>query len=276
MRWMPTPNRGASTGGSGWAAEGTLLNGGGFQLNSFGSHRQYVFEWPGSSSARVAQTMKSFADGSFGRGLIYFLDPLIYKTNIFPAMWADPSMGVGQEGATLVYGIEPTALPTSGREKNELPVRSAYYNLSSVTAGWRGKEDAVFLPIPEGHLIALGGIYSFTGTGGVYYRTQSTTGALGTIRKMTPLTAASAYVANDTEVNTGSVSGVWVWVGRSSAVSSSATLSALTARILPISDFGTASGFKALEGPWVGGQGHSGCAFIGKPTEIKNGPFNGG
>ena len=232
MQWLPTPNRGAQTGSEGWTAEGQLLNGGRSQLGSFGSHREYVFEWPSTSTAKASQTMKSYADGTFGRGLIYFLDPLIYTTNIFPAMWADPSMGIGQEGATLVYGVDPTALPTSGREQNELPVNSAYYDLTSVSAGWRGKEDAIFLPVPEGYTLSLGAIYSSTGSGGVFYRTQTKTGALGAVTSLTALTPSTSTLVN-TFIGASDLAGVWVYVGKSSAGASSVTATAMTARLLP-------------------------------------------
>lgn len=271
MMWMPTPNRGAQTGGSGWAAEGTTLNGGGFQLNSFGSHRQYIFEWPNTSSAKMAQTMKSYADGSFGRGLIYFLDPLIYTTNILPAMWADPSMGVGQEGASLVYGVDASGLPTSGHATNQIPVTSAYYDLSGIAQGWRGKEDAVFLPVPEGFTLHLGAMFNSSGSGGVFYRTQSSSGALGTVTALTPVNASSTEITN-AEVQGLTLSGVWLFVGKSASGAGSVTLSSMTARLTST----VSPKPRIKEGPWIGGQGHSGCRFIGKPTEIKYGPFNGG
>lgn len=270
MGWFPTPNRGANTSPTGWGDGGTLLTGGGYQLGSFGSHKQYVFEWPRSSSRRVAQLMKSYADGTYGRGLIYFVDPLIYKTNLFPAMWADPSMGLGYEGTSLVYGLDPTSLPTSGWATNDLPVRSAYYDLSSTTSGWRGKEDAVFIPIPEGHTLHLGAIYSSTGTGGALYRTQASNGGLGAIQTLTPMATSTTNLVSASE--TSSNAGVWVWIGRTSSAASTITLTALTARLTKDSRPDPSIG----DGPWVGGQGHSGCRFEGKPTYINNGPLGEG
>lgn len=231
MGWFPTPNRGAQTGGSGWSAEGTTLNGGGFQLNSFGSHRQYIFEWPNTSSAKMAQTMKSYADGSFGRGLLYFIDPLIYTTNVLPAMWADPSMGIGQEGASLVYGVEASGLPTSDNP-NDLPVKSAYYDLGSIAAGWRGKEDAVFIPVPEGYTFSFGSIHSQTGQGRVLYRTQSRTGALGAVTAVTPLLENTSQLVN-TFISGPDLAGVWLFVGKIGAGAGSVTLTAMTGRLLP-------------------------------------------
>lgn len=232
MGWLPTPNRGAQTGGTGWSAEGTTLNGGGFQLNSFGSHRQYIFEWPSTSSAKMAQLMKSYADGSFGRGLIYFLDPLIYMTNVLPAMWADPSMGIGQEGASLVYGVEASRLPTSGHEANSLPVASAYYDLTGVAAGWRGKEDAVFIPIPDGYTLSLGSIHSQSGQGRVMYRTQARNGGLGTVSEVTPLPTSTSTLVN-TFISGPDVAGAWLFVGKAGSGAGSVTLTAMTGRLIP-------------------------------------------
>jgi len=232
MGWFPTPNRSPDLSPSGWADGGTLLNGGGFQLNSFGSHKEYIFEWPQSSQMRYAQLMKSYADGSFGRGLIYFLDPLIYTKNVLPAMWADPSMGVGYEGSSLVYGVDPTALPTSNWETNELPIKSAYYDLGSIATGWRGKEDAVFIPVPEGYTFSFGSIHSQTGQGRVYYRTQSKAGALGTVTEVTPLPTNTAALVN-TFVSGVDLAGVWLFIGKAAAGAGSVTLSAMTGRLLP-------------------------------------------
>lgn len=272
MVWFPTPNRGADVSAEGWADGGSLLNGGGYQLNSFNSARNYIFEWPSSSSRQVAQLMKSYADGTYGRGLIYFIDPLIYDTNVFPAMWADPSMGLGYEGSSLVYGVDPIALPTSGWEQNQLPVTSAYYDLSTIDDGWRGKEEAVFIPIPEGHYLVLGAIYTSTGTGGVFFRYQNSSGALGAIGPLPGIAANAATIHNVPLAHGPQVSGVWVYVGKSAAGSASVTLTALSARVIDPSRFKPSD----MEGPWIGGQGHSGCRFIGKPTYINNTGVNGG
>ena len=214
--------------------------------------------------------MKSYSEGTYGRSLIYFIDPLIYSTNVFPAMWADPSIGIGYEGASLVYGLDPIALPTSGWQDNLIPVQSSYYELATVDSGWRGKEDAIFLPIPAGHTLHLGAIYSATATGGVYFRTQSAGGGLGAEQVLTPVAPNASNLVNTTV--TSSSAGVWVWVGKSAADSSTITLSAMTARITSDSRPNPNIGI----GPWIGGQGHSGCKFVGKPTYIDNtGVFGG-
>lgn len=216
--------------------------------------------------------MRSYSDGTFGRGLIYFIDPLTWDTNLFPAMWADPSIGVGNEGASLVYGIDPSPLPTSSPGVNDLPVASAHYDLGNTPSGWRDKDDAVFIPIPEGMTLHLGAIYSGTGTGAVMYRPQSPNGGLGATTSLTPLPTTASDLAPEAVPNSQSVAGVWVWVGRTSNVASTVTLSALTARLRYSDRPATGLG----DGPWMGGQGHSGCRFAGKPTYIDNTGVDGG
>lgn len=273
MEFLPTPNRGADVSPEGWGDGGTLLNGGGYQLNSFGSHKNYIFEWPQSSSREVAQLMKSYADGTYGRGLIYFVDPLIYDTNIFPAQWADPSMGLGYEGASLVYGVDPTPLPTSNWQANNIPVQSAYYDLGGISPGWRGKEEAVFLPIPRGFTLNIGAIYSGSGSGGVFYRPQSSNTSLGAISPVTPSSAGASLIHTESIPFSASNAGVWVWVGKASSGASSVTLSALTARLTPSTSTNPTS---KLGGPWIGGQGNSGVRFVGKPTYMNNTGVGGG
>lgn len=276
MMWFLTPNRDANMSPTGWMDGGTLLNGGGFQLGSFGSHREYIFEWPSSSPIKYSQVMKSFSDGTYGRGLIYFVDPMIYDKNILPSMWADPSIGIGYEGSSLVYGQDPTALPTSDWETNNLPIKSAYYNLAGVATGWRGKEDAVFIPIPEGHTLLLGGMYSLTGTGGVYFREQTTTGALG-VATLVPALANNSSSVSSIQVQSPNLAGVWLYIGKSSAGAGSVTLSALSARLIDtVSALNPSKLSLVTASPWVGGQGHSGCRFTAKPTYSATSGVNGG
>lgn len=277
MKWFPTPNRGASMNPEGWLSEGTLLNGGGYNFASFGSHKTYSFEWSGSSARETAQLMKSYADGTYGRGLIYFQDCLMFDTNVLPARVADPSMAIDYEGASLVYGITPKAIPAlSGT--NNFPVTSAQYNLNASRVGFNKGAGAVFIPIPEGYTLLFGAAYSLTSptptAAGVFLTNQDSLGNIGTTQRVTPLTGDLLH--NSFVAHSASVSGVWVWVGRQSAVSALVTLQAMSARLVSAEELANGSYVQKIGGPWIGGQGHSGCRFSGKPTYIANGPVNGG
>lgn len=300
MEWFATPLQGADSSPSAWGAEGTLLNGGGWALNSWGSHKRYTYEWPASSSRETAQKMKSYRDGTYGRGLLYFLEPTIFTTNVLPAHWADPSMAIDNEAPSLVYGVEPSPVPTSGGGNLGLPITSAQYDLSSVTPQTAPTPDSsVFIPIPEGHTLFLGAFYSSTGSGGVFATPVNSNGTYGTAVRLTELGNSSIQVVNDPF---SGINGVRLWVGRTSSGVSTITLTAMAARLIETSKLpapdteglypganvfpsgslfpGGGSASSKIErfsrGPWIGGQGHSGCRFLGTPTYVTNSPIEGG
>lgn len=268
--WIATPLQGADSTPSAWGVDGTLLNGGGYGFHSWDSHKRYTYEWPQSSSPETAQKMKSYRDGTYGRGLLYFLEPGIYRTNIFPARWADPSMAIDNEAVSLKYGVEPEGVVTSGASTWDLPVMSAVYELNDANDPAPTQLDqgsAVFLPVPQGHEIALGAIYSSTGSGGVYIRRVALNGTVGARELLTPLTPTTADLVVDV---VDSVRGVWVEIGRGSSDPETITLTAMTARIM---EAGKPAPTSAR---WIGGQGHSGCRFLGTPSYVYNSPIEGG
>lgn len=291
--WFRTPNRGADMSPQGWSANGTLLNGGGYALNSWGSHKRYTFEWPSSSTRDDAQFMKSLSDGTYGRGLIHFITPDIVRKNVLPARVADPSMAVGNEGASLVYGMVPEGVPTSSWRTNKLPVSSAQYNLNTVPAGFRGNEDSTFIPIPEGYVLGIIAFYQTTGTAGLFLTRVTDSWANSTTERV-PETANSKVNPTIHVVNRNGAEGVRLWLGRSDTSQSTATLSGLFVCLVPenqlytpvfgtgygdlpygVGPYGGESTLPSLLHGWTGGMGHSGCRFQGKPTYEVNGNFDG-
>lgn len=274
--WFATPLKGADSSPSSWGVDGTLLNGGGYAFNSFGSHKRYTYEWPSSSTPADAQMLKSYFDGTYGRGLLYFLEPGIYKTNVLPAHWADPSMALNYEAPPLVYGVEPLAPPTSGGVNLGLPVTSAQYDLSNVTPQAAPTPDSsVFIPIPEGHTLFLGAFYSATGTAGIFATPVNSNDTLGTSVRLTELDNSSSEVVTDEF--SGSIRGVRIWASRADTTDSSLTVAALCGRLIETPDLSNPSKEAAIKaGPWIGGQGHSGCRFSGAPSYVNNGPVQGG
>lgn len=271
MEWLPTPNRGADVSSLGWSEGGSLLSGGAWQHNSFNSAKQYIFEWPGSSSREAADRMKSYFNGTYGRGLIYFIDPLIYDMNILPASWADPSIAVGSEANTFVPGVDPIGVPASGPANWDLPVTQAFYDLSNIGGtdpGTLDDSNSVFIPIPSGYQLYLGSAYSFSGDARVRYSRVSLGGATSGSFIVAPSNVdlfSTIVTPNPGEV------GVRIWVGKPVG-SGAATLSinSIMARLFP--------GGSNPTGPmkWVGGQGNSGCRFSGPPTQINFSGVNGG
>lgn len=267
MEWFATPLQGADSTPQAWGAEGTLLNGGGWGMNSWGSHKQYTYEWPQASSPETAQKMKSYRDGTYGRGLLYFLEPGIYRTNVLPAHWADPSMSIDSEAPSLVYNAVPVGVVTSGADQVGLPVMSAQYTDLGVAATTPKLESSVFIPLPPGHTLHIGAYYSRTGTGGIFATPVNNNGTWGTTVTLTAQANSSGSLV--TQSFTG-VRGIRLWVGRSTAVSSTLTIAGMIAKIVETGKTVDVSG------GWIGGQGHSGCRFSGTPSYVTNSPIEGG
>lgn len=267
MEWFATPLQGADSTPQAWGAEGTLLNGGGWGMNSWGSHKQYTYEWPQASSPETAQKMKSYRDGTYGRGLLYFLEPGIYRTNVLPAHWADPSMAVGFEAPPLVYDVTPSGVNTSGSAAIGLPVQSAYYPslggaTTSPTLG-----SSVFIPIPQGYTLHVGAYYSATGSGSVFVTPVNNNGTWGAAVPITPQANSSTALVTQSFEN---LRGVRLWVGRSTSANSTITLAGMIAKLVETGKSVDVSG------GWIGGQGHSGCRFSGTPSYVTNSPIEGG
>lgn len=268
MQWFATPLQGADSSPTSWGVDGTLLNGGGYGFHAWGSHKRYTYEWPQSSSPETAQKMRSYRDGTYGRGLLYFIEPTIFEKNILPASWAAPSMAIDSEAATLVYNVEPSGTVTSGSAVNDLPVETAVYNLSGVPARTTAdKTSSLFVPIPDGYTLHLGAFYSATGAGGVFVTPVNPNGTDGTTVPLTPISNSSPSVVADSFTG---LRGVRLWVGRSASIPSTVSIAAMIGRLV---ENGRPAPF---QGPWMGGMGHSGCRFLGTPSYVTNSPIDGG
>lgn len=234
MRWFPTPNSGADVTSEGWESGGALLDGGGYQAHSFGSHGNYIYEWPPSSSQKTAQVMKSYRDGTFGRGLLYFVDPLQFHTNILPPYWADPSMTLDNEVLNLAKepaSVHVTEEPTPNPDIYGLPVKSARYDLDDVLSGWRGTGKALFVPIPKDHSLLFGAMYTHTGLGRVLMRKVYHDGELGPALEVPARSTAAVEVA-DIVADSSDSKGVYLFIGKTGIGAGSVTLSAMIGRLI--------------------------------------------
>lgn len=292
---IPMPVRGMQNSPEGWGESGVYLNGGAAVRNSFDSHKNYIMEWRESSAPRAAQIMKSFSDGTFGRGALYFHDPVTYRHNILPARWADPSMALGYEGRGLVYGVTPSGVTTTDPNENLLPSQSALYTLGpDVPSGYR-EEDSLFIPIPQGQALLLGAFYSSSPQSGVYYAPVSeggvTDAAAAERLPPTPNQSPGLFVHS----GLSGLRGVRIWLGKTTSSSETVIVTAMIARLVPVSWIPALLGYglvpygsgpygggggplyeQAALGPWVGGMGHSGVRFVGKPTFVTNTSQYGG
>lgn len=255
--WIDTPNTGADASSVGVSVASNLLNGGGYVRNSWDSNKQYQFSWGESASQELVSAIQAYRNGSYGRGLLYFLDPMYYRTNVLPKRWSDPAMAVNYEAEPLVRDANPRATPQVSTQNN-YPIDAATYTLP---AGYSSEADGteLYLPIPPGFSMVLGSVHS--GGGEVYYRTQAGTTPL------TPMALDDAMVTNTVITDQP-----WVRLGvRNTGASPTAiTLGGMTARVaLTVTADLTV-------GPWYSGEGHSGCRFDGDVTVINYSGVAGG
>ena len=268
MRWIPCPVRGASVGPESWGVGGTLLSGGGFVKHSQGSARKYVFEWRSSSSRATAQTVHDFRDGVYGRGLIYFHDPLTYDTNVLPKQWAFPGLSIGRRDNPFLWGTALSGISTPAGAAG-LPVDSVIVPLPAGATGLDNR-NAVFVPIPPGFDLRLAAWYhSGVSTAGVYASPVDHTGGVGEGERV-PASAPSTARPVGSVFSSDTLRGVWVHVSKTSSEAASVQLYGVRAILYP-----TSRPVGAVDG-WMGGQGHSGCRFEGNPTYVNNTGVGGG
>lgn len=262
MGWIITPNTGADVSNIGNNSAVGLINGGSSIRHSWDSSKSYQFSWGETANQLLVSLLQAYRNGSYGRGLIYFHDPMHYSTNLLPKRWADPSMAVNSEAESLIPDMSPTS-SNVGVSQNNYPVTAADYMVparyTSQTAGME-----LFIPIPEGMSLILGA--SYVGTGArLYYRTPTT--ALGLL----PLLTLNGRVA------TTLINGPWARIGlrNPGATAQGLSINGMTARLIPYTPDGSSIGSYG-DGPWYSGQGHGGCKFDGDPQVINYNGVDGG
>lgn len=251
MTWLVCPKIDMPRSKQGWSSTARHLNGGASVYRTLQGARRYEMDWP-LRSGGVFDPIHAFAEGVYGDGPFYFLDPQAMRKNIMPAHLAHAFLGVG-DGPSLTGWTSPRPVAVANTDQDyKYPARSAQYTLT-------GSETPVdtWIPVPDGYTFHLGAHGSATGTAGVEYETDN--GSSGTV---TLLGMNTATRVNTPLVNTGG--GVTVRVTGVGTL----TLNSIIAVVLK-------DGKTPQTGDWSTGMGHSGCEFDGFPTDnLYNDPFD--
>lgn len=256
MEWIKTPLSSADVSPAGYSANLDLLNGGELIRTSRASHRVFQFSWSNASARVEAQRMQNYYAGTFGRGLLYFIDPLTYGFNVLPPYVADPSMGNDYEGPQLVPNVDPTTI-ASPYALSGLPVNGAKYTIP--TSFDNNNPVKFWVPIPIGFKLEVCAWFASTSTtAGVFCEQTDASGN----------SISTSLLANNTvtEVNTR---GANIYVGRTGTAAADVSLYGITAVLVQ----------ETMDTPvvaWSGGMGHSGCRFSGAPTLVNYNGVNGG
>ena len=230
----------------GWGSTTQYTNGGLGVSASVGTHQEYFLDWGMLSRAEVRQ-ITDYADGVYGSGLIYWLDPVAADQNVLPQSWATPSVG-GYDGVPLAGDVRP-ALSANTVTSQGYPVEKATYTLAAETV-----LRSVFVPIPPGY-VGWVGVHGDVGAQDRVKVTPYTGSTAGTVVHPTVLS-----VSTTTRVNT-MVEGTGLELSLDNSTPGACPIVGMIVQVLR-------EGVTPSTGGFISGQGHSGCRFIGRPTRV--------
>jgi hypothetical protein len=139
-------------------------NGGQWIERSKATHVSFNMDFPvqDSSTAVGLEGYQRYADGEYGDGYMYFVDPMAQDQNLFSPNWAAP--GLSEQGWKRIYDTTPSYSDTATNTFAK-PTRKATYNITSATAGaLPAAANGVFtFIVPNDCTLYLGGSGALTG-----------------------------------------------------------------------------------------------------------------
>lgn len=265
--WIEAPLSGLKAGSSGYSATTNLLNGRSFVKRSQGASRTFSASWVGPMNSTVLadslHTIKDFADGVYGTGKVYWLDPYAIDKNLLPPHWAAPGL-TGRDWPTLntTTPVITTLAGTSNVYANNFP--QAYATYTGVTGA---SNRTIELIIPPGYSFHFGwhttvaGVTAFSNPG-YYIRKYSRATNLEVTSGGFPDFPASMLAGGTTRTNYVLDGNTFSRVVITFAVGSNNVSTGIVgaiAQILPTSTPTT--------GPFIQGRGTSALQFS-SPVEI--------
>lgn len=249
MQWIKAPQINYDSSKRGYASTATFLNGGAFVKRSATAAKGYNFTWTLKNRDEI-RAINDYADGVYGPGPIYFLDPFAMDKNLLPQFWAVPALA--NIDAPLLVGEydedRPSALQTTPNS-NGYPYLTAILNVASTMA-----LNTIWLPVPNGYTLWFGAHGTATGTAGV--QVTPTTGPTSVDAAISvPLLSVNTTQRVNVSVQGGTYTGAIISLAGDGVLN----LSGMMAQVFP-------TGTTPPLGGFVSGQGHSGCSFVEEPT----------
>lgn len=252
--WIKAPASGMNASQQGWSVETPLLNGSTSIRRSKAAHRRFSPSWLGSANStdlsESLTTIKDFADGLYGDGPFYWVDPYAAKTNVLPENWAAPML-TESDWKNIASGITPTF--TAATVANNYPIKYATY---ATTNNYESAQKLTLI-IPNGYKLAFGwhgpSTGSTTGMRVVPYKRAD--GLADTAINPTKITAGGT-VRTNTNISGTTYSRVEIFIA--TATASTLNITAMIAQIIPASDSVASGGF-------ISGRGTTGIEFSSRP-----------
>ncbi len=129
QQWIKAPKTGLKANNSGRVVQNDYLSGRSSIKRSKASKREYNPSWLGyqnSQDGTSIYVLKDFADGLYGDGPFYFLDPYAVDQNVLPPHWAAPML-TQKDWPSLASDF--TASFVSESSTNNYPTRYASYTM---------------------------------------------------------------------------------------------------------------------------------------------------
>lgn len=247
-RWVPAPASGMEVTPTGWVQQSQYLNGGTDLRSSDATHQEYAPTW----NAQSRDALRPIADmkrGMYGKGPIYFIDPMAADKNVLPYQWSVPALAA-TDGPVLWGDARPATVATPTNDL-DYPAMSAQYR---AIAGQ--SRSSVYIPIPPGYT-AWVGCHGFSEGFGALEVTPVLSGSAVADPVQIPVLDVTSTTRVNTAFSGDTYRGIEVRFGGSGA--SVAVISGVMVQILRSTQTPQAGGF-------ISGQGHSGCKFNGAPT----------
>lgn len=216
---------------------------------SLGQHFEYDFAFRGER--HDVRHLLNCANGMFGPGPFYFIDPVWQDENVLPAHWSMPSLGA--EGAPPIYGeARPTLTPMPAND-GTWPANGALFTYDA-----NADLSDLYIPIPPGMTLH----FWYAGTANRVKVQRHVGSSASTEHTPTPSDPALplASQAPLSIANSGGVDGVKIKLTLT-AGNPSATIYGMRAVLLPSGTSVTTLD----ETGFLGGMGHTGCQFEAHP-----------
>lgn len=255
---MPSPLTEADASFVVSGAEIQLGNGGAVVDGSVAGHRQFSWSWIGDPD--VLSIIREFRQGVHGPGPFYWVDPFAMKRNLFAPNWASPRV-VDTGDWKEIYDTDHTAVVSYAPSAYGRPRKGLTYDLSLAPTIAPRRRFTILLP--PGFSLWLGASGSYTGTGGVGYRTINADGTYSAITVTQPraVTDANQWISFGTASGSSTVVAVEIFLARSSSAASTVTIASLIAQLHPTGSF------PGLPTTFISGRGTTGMRFVGNLTE---------
>lgn len=258
QQWVPMPKTGMTRTMEGSSAELALDNGGLWIDDTSAEHAVYNMEFSVRDGGyQGIEAFERFRAGDWGTvrrlgslGYLRFVDPMRQRDNLFAASWATPGNAELSDWKPI-HDSDPSYVGyTVGTY--QYPLRAAVYTIASASVPTRGNSRHGFI-IPPGHKLCLGATGSATGTAVIRARGYTSAGAPSTTYDIPP-TGSNIAPTFTVEITSAMHPYVEVYLTKTSAATSTVTLAALRAQIIPTSE----TAFADRHQP---GYGHMGLKF---------------